>query len=96
MKMDADVSLFTHSNQLTARTQITNNKGNMYLARLEKDGGNLKPSGWRNMNNDYRCDTSSWIVFWISKKHSRSKQHTHVCKYPGNVTNKSSSLWFDG
>ncbi len=42
-------------------------------------GGNLKPNGWRDINNGYRCDTSSWIVFWISKKHSRSKQHMHVC-----------------
>lgn len=81
MKMDADVSLFNHINQLTARTQITNNKGNMYLALLKrrKDGGNLKPNGWRDINNGYRCDTSSWIVFLISKKHSRSKQHMHVC-----------------
>lgn len=67
MKMDdvsADVSLFNHINQLTARKETTYNKGNMYppLLKRRKDRGNLKSNGWRNINNGYRCDKGSWIV----------------------------------
>lgn len=61
--MDANISLFDHIYQLTANKQTAYNKGNMYppLLKRRKYGGNLKPNGWRNINNGYRCDTG-WIV----------------------------------